>query len=163
MPGQGGEAAGVAIVGLLCGLVGILLVGSLVGAVILRAACSLYNKMAHRENGVPEPGFGKALGITVVTLIVNMGAGFVVGLIVGGWAAAAGMGQQGAQLLSSVISFPIGILTMAGMSTVMLPTSFGRALLVTLIQYAIMIAIGLVVGLVIVVVFAAMGIGFGGR
>ncbi len=159
---QGPEMAGAAL-GILCAVVGVLVLGTLVGAVILRAACSLYNKMASQENRVPEPGFGKALGITLVTMIVNVVVGFMVGLITGGGAAAAGVGAQGAQVISALISLPVGFFVMAGMLTAMLPTSFGRALLVTLVQYAISIAIAIAIGLVVFVVVLALGIGFAGR
>src|SRR5262245_24340816 len=154
---------GGAIVGVICAGVAVFALCLLIGAVILRAACSLYNKMAGADKRVPEPGFGKALGIMVVTLIVNIVVGGVLGLLLAGGGAAAGADQRAMQLLVNVISIPIGFLTMAGMSTVMLPTSFGRALLVTLIQYAIMFAIEIVVAEVIGYVGMVLGSGFAAR
>jgi uncharacterized membrane protein len=157
-----GQVGG-AIAGIICAGVAAFVVCLLVGAVILRAACSLYNKLAGPDKRVSEPGFGKAMGIMVVTLIVNVVVGGLLGLLLAGGGAAAGADQRSLQLLVNVVSIPVGFLTMAGMLTVMLPTSFGRALLVTLLQYAIMIAIGIVVGLVIFVVVLALGIGFAAR
>ena len=158
-----GAQVGGAIAGIICAGVAAFVVCLLVGAVVLRAACALFNKLAGQDKRVPEPGFGKAMGIVVVTLIVNVVVGGVLGLLLAGGGAAAGADQRSMQLLINVISIPIGFLTMAGMLTVMLPTSFGRALLVTLAQYAIMFAIFLVVGLVVFAVALALGIGFAAR
>lgn len=158
-----GAQVGGAIAGMLCAGVAIFVVCLLIGAVILRAACALYNKMAGPDKRVPEPGFGKAMGIMVVALIVNVVAGGVLGLLLAGGGAAAGADQRSMQVLVNLISLPLGFLTMTGMSTVMLPTSFGRALFVTLIQYAIMFAIAIIVGVVIFGVVLALGIGFAAR
>jgi len=158
-----GAQVGGAIAGLICAGVAIFVVCLLVGTIMLRAACSLFNKLAGESKRVPEPGFGKAMGIMLVTLLVNVVVGGVLGLLVLAGGAAAGADQRSMQLLINVVSIPIGFLTMAGMLTVMLPTSFGRALLVTLTQYAIMFLVGIIVAIIIVAIAVAMGIGFGGR
>ena len=97
---------GAAIGGFLCVLVVGLLIGTLIGAIILRAAVSLFNKMAggaDSEGAVPEPEFGKAMGITFVTTLVNMVAGFMIGLVIGGAAAAGGAGVEGAALVAQLV------------------------------------------------------------
>jgi hypothetical protein len=139
------------IAGMLCGL----LIGTLIGAVILRAACWLYNKMAggpKSPSAVPEPEFGRAMLIVFVTAIVQMGVGFVLGLVIGGGAAATGQADNPSmRLLPSLIGLPLGFLVMAGMLTAMLPTTFPRALLVALLEYFVIIVIA-----VIIVVFFAL-------
>ena len=60
-----------AVVGvLLCALVIGFAVGTLIGAVFLRAAVALYNNLAggaSSPSSVPEPTFGKAMWITFAT------------------------------------------------------------------------------------------------
>lgn len=149
---------GSALGGMICGLVFGLLIGTVVGAVILRAAISLYNKMAGgagSPSSVPEPQFGKAMGIVAVTCIVNMMVGFVIGLVVGGAAGGAGTAgaggadaAKGAQLIAQSIAIPASLLVMAGMLSALLPTTFGRALLVTLCQLLVCLLIVAALGIV---------------
>jgi hypothetical protein len=159
---QGEQLAG-ALAGIICAGIGVIVVGTLLGAVILRAACSLFNKMASRENAVPEPGFGKALGIVVVNVIASAVVGLPIGLIVGLVGQGSGLDQKVTQVIATLISLPIGFFVTGGILTFMLPTSFGRALLVTLLQYVVIFLIALVFGIVAAVVIAALGIGFGAR
>jgi hypothetical protein len=142
--------------GLLCGLVIALLVGTLIGAVFLRAAIALFNKMAGASGppaGVPEPPFGRAMGITFVTSLVNWVVGFVIGLATGAGAQAAGPdGAKGVNLLAQAASVPAGLLVMALMLTALLPTSFGKAVLVTLLYLVIVaLVVGVIVGVLVAV------------
>jgi|GEM_PF-5843339 len=167
----------------------VILIESAIGAVILRAAIALYNKMSgaggpprrqlepggervkgedegimaggprpgrgepgpewdkddprsleyqkRAQSGVPVPTFGRANRITFVTILVQK----VVGLVVVGFiiangaqangAQAAGPLGTGAKILVHLIELPFGFLVMARM----LPTSFGKAMLVTLLTY----------------------------
>ena len=157
---------GAAIGGMICGALFGLLIGTLIGAVFLRAACWLYNKMAGgpgSASSVPEPPFGKAMLIALAVAAVNFVVSFVVGFVVGGGAAAAGAKQQGAVLLAQLVSIPISFLVMAGMLTPLLPTTFPRALLITLLYFVIAVV---VIGIAMVIIIAIFGVailGFGGR
>ena len=158
-----GQVAG-ALIGVVCVMGFALLFGILAGAVILRAACALFNKMASAGNGVPAPSFGKALGITALTMIANAIAGVLLGIVLAGGALAAGQANNPAvQAVPTLASIPVGLLVMAGLLTAMLPTSFGRGLLVALIQYAIMLVIGIIVAVIIAVIVIALGVDFMGR
>jgi hypothetical protein len=135
-------------IGAVCGL----LIGTVIGAVILRAACWLFNSMAggdERRGGVPEPEFGRAMLITFVTFLVQTGVQMVIGFVTGAGAAAAEQAKPGAggpaQLMASLIALPVGFLVMAGMLTAMLPTSFPKALLVALLEYVIIIIIAAII------------------
>lgn len=144
-----------ALTGIVCVLLVMLPIAALISAVILRAACSLFNKIAGSENAVPEPGFGKALGITVATWAVNLIVSLLIGLAFGMGAGAAGVNAANQNLLINLITLPAGFLVMSGMLTSMLPTSFGKAALVTLLTYVVAFAIAMVVALIVV------GVGFG--
>jgi hypothetical protein len=202
---------------MLCALVFGILIGTVIGAVILRAAIALYNKMAGASSpprgrrpearpaaregdegimagkappqagdtdedleeeelaawddryrrmsaGVPEPTFSRAMGITFVTALVQAIAGFSVGFATQGAAAAGGQGQGlGPQILAMLISLPMGFLIMAAMLTAMLPTTFGRACIVTLLTYVIAVAIYVVVIVLFALVFGAAMMGGAGR
>jgi hypothetical protein len=186
---------GAEIGGALGALVCQAVIGSLVGAVILRAACSWYNSMVGRSSGrkgyanpppapgqlpthgnnpyaspttyshmpdrtdvgVPEPDFGKAWLISFVTILINGMIGFVVGLAIGLGGAAAGAQGAVPVIISMVVSIPISFLVFAGMLTAMLPTSFGRAAIVTLLYFVISLLVGLAIAAVVFAVIFLTG------
>jgi hypothetical protein len=144
---------------MLCAMIVGLTIGTLIGAVILRAACWLYNSMVggpKSPSAVPEPTMGRAMGIVFVTLLVNFAVSFGVGLVVGGGAAAAGGDTQMAGIIAQLVSIPISFLVMAGMLTALLPTTFPRALLVALLEFAISIVIGIGIVVVVMIVVAVL-------
>ena len=123
----------------------------LVGAIILRAACWLFNKMAGGEGSpgsVPSPGFGKAMLMVLVIGIIQVVAGIVMGILL----VNAGMGIVMLQLVSTPISF----LVAAGMISALLPTSFSRGLGVALCQFIISILIIVFVVVIFVVIGAIL-------
>ena len=125
-------------------------IGTMIGAVILRAAISMYNSLAggvDSPSSVPEPSFGESMGIVFVTYLVNMGAGLALGFAMG----AGGMAGPGDELKVQLISLPVGLVVMAAMLTAMLPTTFGRALLVAICQIIISL---LIVGVIVAIVMA---------
>lgn len=145
---------GAAIAGLLCVLVIAVAVGTLIGAVLLLAAIALYNKMAggaSSPGGVPEPALGKAMWITFATSVVQI----VAGVVIGGY----GEAREGARgLVADLISFPISLLIMAGMLSAKLPTTFGRAVLVTLCyMLVVLIVVGVLVAVAVLVFGVALG------
>jgi hypothetical protein len=118
--------------GMLCGVGIAIAVLTLIGAVILRAACWLYNKMAGGQSSpsaVPEPDFGKAILISFVSMLVNFGAGVVLDFA----GIAANIGQTGV----NAISWPLCFIVDTVMIAAMLPTTIVRGLLVALIQYVV--------------------------
>ena len=135
---------------MLCALVFMVAIGTVVGAIILRAACSLYNKIvggSRAPGAVPNPGFGKAMGIVFVATLVNFGLSFVIGFV----------GALGAvhPAVTQLISLPVGYLVLAGMTTAMLPTDFPKALLIALLYVVIAICIVVAIALVVAMVVAA--------
>jgi len=145
--------AGAALGMFLCFLVVGVFIGLLIGAVILRAACALYNAMAGGKGSpyrVPEPELGKAMGIVFVTALINYASGFVIGLMANAGAEATRINPLGPNLLASAISLPLSLLVMAAMLTAMLPTTFGRGILVALcnllVTILVVVAVAIVVG-----------------
>jgi hypothetical protein len=107
-----------------------LVLGTVIGAVFLRPACAFYNKLAGgggSPGSVPEPRLGKAMGITFVAALVPAVPGF------------------------ELLSLPVSLLVLAGMSSALLPTTFARGLLVALCYLA--------VGLVVLVALAILFVG----
>lgn len=147
---------GAIVVGLVAFLVA-LAVGVLIGAVIFRAAVSLTNKFLGSTGAVPEPPFNRAVVIVLITTIVNMIGSFVAGVAAGAGAAAADAGESSAKIAAQLISLPIGFFIASGIYSAMLPTSFGKAMLVTVCQYIIIILIAIVMVVVVVGVMAMMG------
>jgi hypothetical protein len=146
------EGAAVAV--LMCVLVIGIAFGTLIGAVFLRAAIALYNKLAggaSSPSSVPEPAFGKAMWITFATFVAQVVVGLLInGLVVGDRGAAA----ETHGLIAQLISFPVSVLIMAGMLSARLPTTFGRAFLVTLCDMLLSLLAAVVLLGVAVLVFA---------
>ena len=138
---------------MVCSLAFALAIGTVIGAVILRAAVALYNKLAGGSisSSVPEPEFGKAMGITFVSSLIQLVVGFVLGLAGAAGAAASQADAKTANIVVQLISFPISLLVMAGLLTAMLPTTFPRALLVTLCY---MLVVVFIVAVLVGIVFA---------
>ncbi len=136
---------------LLCALTFGLVVGSAIGSVILRTAVYLFNSITGAGNSrdaVPEPSYGEGFGIIFVTIIVNAVAGVLAGLAIGFGCGLAGIGADRARIYAQIASIPLNILVMSGTFSSMLPTSFGRALVIA-IGYMIVwffIVVAIVIG-----------------
>jgi hypothetical protein len=137
-------------------LLGSLLLALFIGSVCLRGACYFYNLMAggpKSPTSVPEPSTGKAMGILAVIMGANWALSCVIGLATSaGQAAGGARGSPGLNLLGAAVSVPLSFLIMAGMLTAMLPTTFGRSILVTLL-YLLICLIAVAIGVVIAMAF----------
>ncbi len=146
---------GAAIGGLLCALVIGVAFETLIGAVCLRAAVALYNKMiggASSPSSVPEPAFGKAMWITFAISVMQMIVGLI---IIGLFFRGDGAGARGrfVDLVAQLSFFPVSLLIMVQMLSTRLPTTLGRAFLVTLCYMVICIIVGGVLVVIAIVVF----------
>src|SRR5689334_25421680 len=83
-----------------------ILVGAAIGAVLLRAAVAVYNRItgtAKSPASIPEPSIGKAMGITFLTTLVNLVAAFLILFVTGmGISAAGASGKWIGQALSAL-------------------------------------------------------------
>jgi len=152
---------GAAIGVLLCALVIGVAVGTPIGAVCLRAAVALYNKMAggaSSPSSVPEPAFGKAMWISFDIFVAQIVAGLLInGLVTGGGAAAAGARGHAADVVAQLILFPVTLLITAEMLSARLPTTFGRAFLVTLCEMVVVLLVaGVLVGIAVLLFAVAL-------
>jgi len=110
-------------------------VATFIGVVCLRAAIALYNKAAGgpaSPQSVPVPEFEKAALAIFVTAVLQFGARLVITRVLGTGAVIAGMDGGLLQAVGQLVFLPVSVLAMAFMLTAILPTTFGRALLVTL-------------------------------
>ncbi|HEY7424512.1 MAG TPA: hypothetical protein VH682_09810 [Gemmataceae bacterium] len=141
---------------------GMSMIGFLIGAVILQAACVLYNKLAGVEGawhdlaaddagptdskttdwagGVPKLSLGYALSIVCITAIVNAVVGFLIGRGLRGARPAVGGGLWSVSPLAFLIALPANLLVMGAM----LPTRFGKGLLVALLYLLLWLVLVLV-------------------
>jgi hypothetical protein len=150
---------GNALPAILCSLAFLVAVNTLIGAFILRAAVSLFNKMSggpYKPTSVPEPSLGKAMLIIFATSVVNAVMLFAVTSTTPP-PDAVGLRPSGVQLTAYLIISPISLLILASMLTATLPTSFGRALLITLcyIVIAILLALTIAAAIALIVVLVA--------
>jgi hypothetical protein len=113
-------------------------IGTLIGAEILRAACWLYNKIARKRNSsrtVPEPDMGKAMLITFLRVLVNVGTWVILTIA----EMSVQIGEYGVIALTSLVGFLIAATMISGI----LPTTYNRALLVALIHFAVEVVVAL--------------------
>ncbi|HCO27144.1 MAG: hypothetical protein CME31_20440 [Gimesia sp.] len=149
---------------MLCLLVVVLPIGLLIGAVILRASVSLFNKFAGFDEDsryrVPEPSMLNGMGMLLLSTIANAIFGFLIGAIGG----ATGMIQvgpegvdRGGEMLLNLVSLPVSFVIFSAILSSMLPTTFKRAMGVVLCQYLIVLALAIVIGLLVFLVVMATG------
>jgi hypothetical protein len=143
---------GAAIAGLLlCALAIGLAFGTLLGAVFLRAAIALYNQMAGgaaSPSRVPAPAFGKAMWISFAICVAQLIVGLLIGGVSGPGATAAGAGEKEVNIVPQLIALSVSLFIMAAILSEKLPTTFGRALLVT---FCYLLLVILVVGALVAI------------
>ena len=116
------------------------------GAVILRVACSMV--------GVDIPEFGRAMMITFLAWIANAAVVIVIYLVMG-----AGSGNpQAAQITASVLSLPVNLCLSAAIYSFMLETTFGKGILILLVQQLVLIIIAASVYTIVWAIYTALGV-----
>lgn len=157
----------------------------LIGALVIRAACWIANKCLpqpqpryddddfddrdddefddrprrRRSRGpttaIPEPNFGRACGIMALNVLIQIGIGFAIGIVLGGAGFRGGDGIGAMQVMNVLIHFFV----VAALCSGMLPTTFGKACLVSLFNFLIWLLIGIIV---VVALVATIGLQFRG-
>jgi len=144
-------AQGIPPEGLLCAGMGFIVgvvIALAISAVILRAAVSFFNRLAGGSNApeaVPEPGFGKAMGISFVTALVNYGVGIVLTVV--------GLAIKTHPAAIQLVSLPASLLIMGVLLSSMLPTTFGKGMVVTLLNMTIVAGIVILILAIVIVPF----------
>mgnify|MGYP002780758880 CR=1 FL=1 len=107
---------------------------------------------------IPEPSLGWGMLIVLAAGIVNGIIGFIIALgVFGVMQPNTPEKEKAAELIANLISMPVGFLSLAGFSSLMLPTTFPRGMLVAAMYYVIAIAVALVIGAIAVAVIFAIG------
>lgn len=125
-----------------------IIIGTLIGAVVVRAACWLFNKIAGgpAPRGVNEPSFGAAMLIALATMGAHYGSGLVLNLVVGR--------SHFLQAHAIWITIPLSLLVSAAVIAKLLPTSLSKAFLVclceALIVFVIIAPLVLILGVAII-------------
>ena len=134
-------------------------IGTVFGSVLLLAAIALRNKMAGSvgtPGSVAAPSFAKALGITFATALINAAVGIGVAFAAQATPAVHVLPVPCFGLIAQAVALPLSLLIMAAMLTVMLPTSVGRALVITLLYLTIGIALTTLIAVVLAVAVLAI-------
>jgi hypothetical protein len=128
----------------------VIAIATLLGAVILRGAVALYNKLAGRNSAyrVPEPSFAEALQIVFVTTLAQLAAAFFIGQFTETGLVVAAAHRGGIDAGVPLISFVVNQIILIVLLWLMLPTTLGRAIMVTLC-YLLIVAI--VLGIVVLI------------
>lgn len=126
----------------LSALVSVICVGTLIGAVLLLAAC----KICRAE----EPSFGRAWRISVAAALANSAVGFVIFFAASMKAIAnPDLDLKSAQAIAKIVTFGVSVPITTLIYRGMIPTSFGKAILVYLVQVLIIVALAIPVVLII--------------
>jgi hypothetical protein len=120
-------------------LIASLLVGVLVGATTLWAAVHLYNRLASSDGQlvVPEPSPRKAIGITILLILLSCG----IQLVLECFSPGADLHKISDQIPMHLASAMISFLGSVILVSLFLPTTPRRAILVVLLQVAMEIVI----------------------
>lgn len=147
---------------------GMVTTGIFIGAIILQAASVLYNKLAGLEaddadqtdstttdgaGGAPKLSYASALGVVCITVIVNAVAGFLISRGLRGGRSAVGSGLWAVSPLAFLIALPANLVVMGAM----LPTRFGKGLLVALLYLLIWLVLVSIVAAVFAIALILRG------
>jgi hypothetical protein len=126
-----------------------------------------YERPARRDRrsaAIPEPNFLKGMGIAfvayIVNFIVNVGLALALGVGIAGLARGGGVrggADPGLMILFQVVNLAVSFLVWSGILAAMLPTTFGRAALVTLFMAIIGFFLILLIVVPLVVLAVAVG------
>src|SRR5262249_55801941 len=144
--------------GLLLGAMAMgLAIGTLLGAVFLRAGVALYNWQtggASSPSSVPKPAFGKAMWISFDICVPQLVVGLFIGALTGTGATVPRANEKGVDVVGLLIPVLIGLFIQVAIVSAKLPTTFGRAILVTLCDLLIVMLVAGVIAAIAIVVLA---------
>ncbi len=114
-----------------------ILIGLMLAAAILRATCQLC--------GVQEPGLLRAAGIVLLVGLVQALVSVPIGMVVAAVGTVKGMLPRDVQVLASLAGLPEAILVAAILYVPLLNLSFGKGILVALVQVLVILVLGAIV------------------
>jgi hypothetical protein len=130
--------------------------GSLIWAFWVWAGIALYNSLVnHPSTRVPQASLSKCYQVSFMSGLVQVFVGFFLATSTFVTGALAGLGPIEAAVLAQLMGLPLGVLTMAALLSALLPTSFGRGILVSLCVTVITV---IVVFITLAVTMAGMAI-----
>ena len=107
---------------------------------------------ADRLGGVPKLSLGQTMGIIFLTAIINALVGYLAGKFLGGARLKPGDGPLSISPVAYVVTLPVSVLVIAAL----LPTSFGKGLLVALLYALICLVLSVVLVVTIVLVVGGL-------
>jgi hypothetical protein len=103
------------------------------------------------------PAFGKAMWISFAICFAQIVVGFLIAGLTGPGLTAPGAGEKEANVVGEIISFPVSLLIMVAILSAKLPTTFARAILVTLC-YMLVTLCFMLISIVVVGVLVAVAV-----
>jgi hypothetical protein len=170
-----------------------LLVGTLTGAFVLQLACNLFNRLAGVSGGrtgaaatwkplpspksdeewrlydriatlpgVHRPAFNRAMFVVLVATLVNGTGTFIIFQLLR-LAGEATRYVLAGPLPVACIALPMGILVLACINAIMLPTSFGKGLMVSLLSHLLAGVLAAIIAFVVLTFDLSAFVRFGLR
>ena len=103
-----------------------IVLGLVVGALLLRIACSICR--------AELPGFFKAIGVAFIVGFLGVIAGSAVGFVLGAVGYIAGIPSAAVQVVSLIVGLPVNMLLSALLYKVLLATTFKKGVLIWLVH-----------------------------
>lgn len=128
---------------------GVIALYLVIGTIIFRLAC--------RFSGEAVPGFGRAMGIVVIAFLILFLLNIVLTVAFSGGSIEAMTDPEQQNPAAGLVSLLVGMFASAAIYSKMLPTTFGKGLVIWLIQIVMVIAVALVFGLLAAVLVAMLG------
>jgi hypothetical protein len=112
--------------------------------------------------GVPRPGFDRAVLIVLIATLVNAPGTFIIFRLLRLAGLATGYSVRGAMLspVPPAIALPMGILVLAGINAAMLPTTFRKGLLVSLLSHLLALPLAIVIVWIVLTFGLRVPVGF---
>lgn len=105
-------------------------------------ALTRYDRLRTAAGGVPLPGVLRCLGIAIAYCLASYVIGALLYFVFQAAGNASGATQGMSLLLTLTVTLPVNLLMLAGLVTLMLPTTFGRGLLVAIVYFLMLLVIG---------------------
>jgi hypothetical protein len=135
-----------------------LLVGAVVGAVAIRAAIDMHNRIVSEGRRIIEPQANDAFSIGLILTVAIQAATFLGIWLTNSAAESSGWGESTKAIVIVLIVMPAVTLVAAGLLRSMLKTTYGRALSVTGLFYFVNAMIGIFVGAIALVSQILLGV-----
>jgi hypothetical protein len=120
-------------------------------------ALTRYDRAKTAVGGVPLPGLLQSLGIALAFTLTSLALFCLLLLVFGAASSATGSTPGMSLLLAELVAVPLNLLLLAGLVSLLLPTTFSRAMLVALVFFLMVLTLAALLGIAAFLISLAAG------